>query len=716
MGEDRDGRDAADGGRGRRGTGAWIGAAVAVAITAAVPWVWNAVDQSVPGAPLVTARILGPDVVVALVLGAVIWALGRFLLRRWRPGWPAAYAGALVAALVTFVLLPAGLSPLAWYAATLLLLLAATLIGRGIGALVVRAGTPGTTLPALVAAAALLAAAVWFAVPTGSPPTALPEEGEPTTTVEDLSAPGPEPVATLTYGSGTDRRARYGADVGVRTPTVDLSDVLTGWSDGAGGDRTTVYGFDATALPVNATVWYPEAEGPRPLVLVLHGNKGGSVDSELGFTYLAEALAGRGMVVALVDAGFLDTGIMDSSAVLGGLEETRALLLLEHLRAWEELAQEGPLAGRVDLERVALVGHSRGGEAAANAAALTRSGEVPEYPERDVDLEARVVSVVGIAPSGGLYGPGGEGAGLDGVDYLGIQGSHDLDVLTVAGAGDQLERTTRTDGSLAALVSIGGADHSQFNTQWGRRDFDYGLPKAAIAVGSLLEGADQRRFTTGYLAAFLGTTLLDQDHVALLWDHRAGADWLPSARVISTFASGSDTLVLSGREDADPATGTLEGSTVESADAELAEGPLPLRLGGSENSVLTLTPEGERPRITVDLGAELTLDPDGWVRVDAAASAGADAQQLVLTVTDADGATASVEASAPPPIDASGATKLPFLRPGAPSEPVLQTVSVPVSDLADGGVDPERVTAVEVSFPGAGVPVLLDDLALTTAP
>ncbi|HMF72359.1 MAG TPA: hypothetical protein VK616_12855, partial [Flavitalea sp.] len=95
-----------------------------------------------------------------------------------------------------------------------------------------------------------------------------------TLTAPDPSKPGPYTVASLTYGSGRDkRRSEFGKDVTIRTPTVDASLMLKSWSGVSGKLRTRFFGFDQSALPLNARVWYPKNQDTlAPLVLIVHGN------------------------------------------------------------------------------------------------------------------------------------------------------------------------------------------------------------------------------------------------------------------------------------------------------------------------------------------------------------------------------------------------------------------------------------------------------------
>ena len=52
------------------------------------------------------------------------------------------------------------------------------------------------------------------------------------------------------------------------TPAVDGRPMLNGWND----ERKDFWGFDRDELPLQARVWYPDGDGPFPLVLIVHGN------------------------------------------------------------------------------------------------------------------------------------------------------------------------------------------------------------------------------------------------------------------------------------------------------------------------------------------------------------------------------------------------------------------------------------------------------------
>ena len=184
-----------------------------------------------------------------------------------------------------------------------------------------------------------------------------------------LSAPdpgreGPFPVLPLYYGSGTDRhRPEYRDSVSLVTQSVDASKLV---SLGSSEDsRNDYWGFTPEEMPLNARVWYPDGPGPFPLVLVVHGNHDMKDFSDPGYDYLGELLASRGYILASIDENFINGGIR-------GENDARGWFLLKHLELFQEFSREegNPFFDKVDMGRVALMGHSRGGEAVANAAAL----------------------------------------------------------------------------------------------------------------------------------------------------------------------------------------------------------------------------------------------------------------------------------------------------------------------------------------------------------
>ena len=240
------------------------------------------------------------------------------------------------------------------------------------------------------------------------------ERQDRTLALEDPATMGPYSVETLTYGSGTDRqRTAYGAEVDVRARSVDGSRLVDGWTGLAGKWRTVYWGFDAKALPLQGHVFLPEGDGPFPLVLMVHGNHTMEDFSDGGYGYLGELLASRGAIFVSVDENFLNSSAADLlSGLSGGLEEEndlRAWLLLEHVRQWQEWSEERGhrFEGKVDDDRVILMGHSRGGEAVVTAAAFHRLGRYPDDGRVQFDYTFNLRGVAALAPVDGQYKPRG---------------------------------------------------------------------------------------------------------------------------------------------------------------------------------------------------------------------------------------------------------------------------------------------------------------------
>jgi len=254
--------------------------------------------------------------------------------------------------------------------------------------------------------------------------------------VENPGASGPYRVQRLFYGAGNDiRRPEYGASVAIKTRTVDASDFFKdfkGWKRWA---RKKYWKFDVDKLPLNARVWYPEGPGPFPLVLIVHGNHNLADFSDPGYEYLGELLTSRGFILASIDENFINGGLFHDPPLKPG-SAVRGWLLLEHLKLWKEWNQAAGnrFQGKVNLSRIALMGHSRGGEAAATAAAFNRMKYYPEDANIKFDYGFAIKSVVAIAPADGQYKPAEQDRWISDVSYLTLQGAHDADVSSFLGS------------------------------------------------------------------------------------------------------------------------------------------------------------------------------------------------------------------------------------------------------------------------------------------
>lgn len=418
-------------------------------------------------------------------------------------------------------------------------------------------------------------------------------DGAPTTGVDAVTpkekvalkapfpaAQGSYTVKTLFYGSGTDKhRPEYGTQTNLITEPVNASPFLPeGWSVA----RTSYWGFDQTSLPINGRVWVPDGKGPFPLVLIVHGAHKMTVPSDSGFAYLGELLASRGYLVASVDENFLNYGWHRYGDFEDSDIDARGWLLLQHLRTWQiwNDTEGNPFFKKVDLNHIALIGHSRGGEAVAAAAAFNKMKRYPKNGNITFGFNFNIRTLIVFAPSD-IYQPPFERSTpveIRDINYLLLLGTHDRQVPSILGSrvyqrikftSDEKplckpsnQITCRPVNFIKAALYIHRANHSQFNTSWGIYDFP--RPYRFFSnIAEQLNGNDQRQITKIYVSAFLDATLKgEKSYVALFRDHRVIKGWLPSTSFISRFEDSSFHLISNFDEDIDPETTTVSGGKI----------------------------------------------------------------------------------------------------------------------------------------------------------
>lgn len=445
---------------------------------------------------------------------------------------------------------------------------------------------------------------------------------------EDPSNPGDLEVQTLFYGSGTDkRRPEFGSDVDLKTDSVDATPFVSvsGWKADI---RKSYWGFGPDQFPRNARVWHPPGDGPYPLVLIVHGNDNMTEAADAGYGYLGRHLASRGFIAASIDQCFFGTYFM--AGALGRENDGRAWLLLKHLELWRDWnkSQGNPFFQRVDLSNIALIGHSRGGEAIAHAAAFSRLKHYPDDATMEFDFNFDIQALVAIAPSDSQYQPAGKPTELKDISYLLLQGSHDADVSYILGAR-QFQRISFSGPGpwFKSLVYIERANHSQFNTEWGR--IDAGMPKGYLLnTAPLLEAEQQRKIALVFVSAFLEATLHEDDEYRPVFrDHRMISSWLPNTGYITQYHDAAFQVIADFEENVDVTTTSIQGGTIQGAGLSTwCEENLPLRGGGSQqNQVVrigwdkSVHPESSATRrSTEDKGTsyEITLSEESSVSID----------------------------------------------------------------------------------------------------
>ena len=123
----------------------------------------------------------------------------------------------------------------------------------------------------------------------------------------------------------------------------------------------------APGVRLQGLVNLPDAPGPRPAVVICHGFKG---FMEWGFfPALAELLAARGFVALRFN--FSGSGMEPGRDVATDLEGFRNSSFSGDLRDLTAVLEAAPslAAGRIDPQRIGLLGHSRGGGGALLGAA-----------------------------------------------------------------------------------------------------------------------------------------------------------------------------------------------------------------------------------------------------------------------------------------------------------------------------------------------------------
>jgi dienelactone hydrolase len=572
-----------------------------------------------------------------------------------------------------------------------------------------------------------VAASVWLAVPgSGAGVLAPPPPADvPPLALDDPGLPGRATVQLATYGSDLDpHRAAFGADATWRTDPVDGTDAGIGFGPLLGPHVWLATRATVERLPVNGTVWYPQDARDAPLVLILHGNHGLTRASDRGYAYLAEHLASHGYVVVSVDQNFLNGSFVGDGE--GSEQPLRARVLLEHLRVWEAWAGDGgPFAGMVDLDRVVLIGHSRGGEAAAHTAAIV--ADPAQAPQPGWALPAgsgvRVRAVVGIAPSDRQWVPEDGPRRLDDTSYLLLAGGLDGDVTTLQGQA-QYHRVELTAGTAAFTASayLQRANHGEFNTVWGRGDAGW-LNSTLLDRGALLAGEEQRQAARVVITAFLAAAVQGDDgYRAVFARPDAARGWLPDDVLVTGYADGTSRLLPVEASDAQ-GFAEVDRRVLRARDGRrsLKTRALHLQWGVDATPVVRIA-------IPADAGDVSARDraPDSVVSIAYGSADLRPPPDMAVEVEDADGRRATL------PIDAATSLRPPLpgrvgkwpawssryrvtIDPAWPAEHLLQTYELPLPWFVEQepALDVGRLVAVTL-WPDDGIAgsVHLGDVAL----
>lgn len=363
-------------------------------------------------------------------------------------------------------------------------------------------------------------------------------------------------VSTITYG--VDKHND------IKTNTINLSKYTEYNGSIAEYVRETYWGYELEFVPIAGTIWYPEVEEECPILFIVHGNHLMTTKSYLGYAYLGEYLASKGYIVVSVDEAFLN-GYIDNGMI--GENDARAILLLENIK---ELLRQNHntnslLYQRIDEEKIAICGHSRGGEAVSIAAMFNQYDVYPDNGQVKFDYNFQIQTVIAISPTCDQYKAAGREIILNDINYFLIHGSNDMDVTEFMGlkqyenvkfSGERRKRK--------AYLYIAGANHGQFNTCWGR--YDISMPIARLLnTASIMKGEMQRDILKTYIKACLDLTLKEITMEESFFVDCSTFQDMPQAVYIQGYQNSKGITICDYEEDSVINKGTIEGSRISAS-------------------------------------------------------------------------------------------------------------------------------------------------------
>ena len=284
-------------------------------------------------------------------------------------------------------------------------------------------------------------------------------------------------------------------------------------------------------MEVRGSVHYPTAlsSGPFPVLVFLHGRHSTcyqtsnpsntaldwpcvsgdqSITSFQGYDYLGQHMASHGYIVISISANAINAD--DNSLADRGMP-ARAALTQHHLDLWNTWNTSGgapfgtTFVGKLDLQNVGTMGHSRGGEGVVAHALLNRTLGEPYgiravLPLAPVDFGRRILNdmpLMNIAPY------------CDG-DVSDLQGVHFY---------DDIRYNDLTDEAPKHSLLVMGANHNFYNTVWTpgsyiagtSDDWDDNMGDNDIHCGTTgsenmrLTPAEQQAMFVTYASAFFRT-------------------------------------------------------------------------------------------------------------------------------------------------------------------------------------------------------------------
>jgi dienelactone hydrolase len=358
------------------------------------------------------------------------------------------------------------------------------------------------------------------------------------------------------------------SETSVASPSATAQALDAVVSDGPYETELRTYRLDDITVPsgsvpvevqgrVVGPVDVPAGSAGLPLVVLLHGYSGScwqpssgdtstewpcpqgwkAFPSDAGFDYLQQRLASQGYLTVSLSGNGVNVVATQMDDDAGA--QARSVLVRRHLEGWStgEVGLE-ELWPNVDLTRVLLVGHSRGGEGVDRAAA-------DSVGER----RWRIAGTVLLGPT--AFEPPQRSV----VPLVTLTGYCDGDV--GPGPAQRLVDRPGDDALLRTAVIVSGANHNFFNSEWtpGESSVPGGADDAYLEDGSVSDlcdpeggqriSAGEQRDVAQRMLGVAAAPLLRADAAALaVLDGRVAGPWAPGTDVhLAATANGRQTLV-----------------------------------------------------------------------------------------------------------------------------------------------------------------------------
>ena len=227
--------------------------------------------------------------------------------------------------------------------------------------------------------------------------------------------------------------------------------------------------------------------GFAPVVFMAHGNHDPGAPSYQGYDYFQAQLAKMGIIAVSIDCNRLNGGG-------GGVQniEDRADLIIENIGFFQALNADptSVFFRHIDLTRVGLMGHSRGGDAVVTVPTVIAMAGVT------------LKSVLALAPTNFRFWAGLSSIQPSGRTFMTIRPAGD-------GAGWENNGAQFYDlakpGPTKTQVYVHFANHNFFNRQWPDDDSLWSQPQPPVMARS-----DHERVLSAYGCALFRATLLGQ--------------------------------------------------------------------------------------------------------------------------------------------------------------------------------------------------------------